>query len=250
TAERSRRTASLAGFAGLVWASLGVVATIEQALDATWQVQGRPGWKAKLIDLGWVLGAGTAFLGSLALTAGARLLPGPATVPTVAVGVGVDVLLFLWMFRGLTNVSVPWSDHLPGAVAGAVGLEALKVVGSVYVPHLVSTSSALYGSLGVVFAILAWLAIGARLVVYASTLNVVRHEQRHGTVTVEIEVPHIDGEVPLAVDRGGAVAEAAPAAPAPAGSGGADGDGPEAGGPPTAAASARADEPGGATGGP
>jgi hypothetical protein len=85
------------------------------------------------------------------------------------------------------------------------------VVGSFYLPRAVSSSSALYGSLGVVFAILAWLAIGARLVVYCSAFNVVRHEQSHGTVTVEIQVPHIQGEVPLSVDRGGAVAEAAPA---------------------------------------
>jgi hypothetical protein len=77
-------------------------------------------------------------------------------------------------------------------------------------PRAISSSSALYGSLGVVFAILAWLAIGARLVVYCSAFNVVRHEQRHGTVTVGIEVPRVGGEVPLVADRGGAVAEAAP----------------------------------------
>jgi uncharacterized BrkB/YihY/UPF0761 family membrane protein len=76
------------------------------------------------------------------------------------------------------------------------------------VPRAVSSASALYGSLGVVFAILAWLAIGTRLIVYASAFNVVRHEQAHGTVTVEIKVPRIEGEVPLTADRGGAVTEA------------------------------------------
>ncbi len=39
------------------------------------------------------------------------------------------------------------------------------------------------------FAILAWLALFARLVVYASALNVVRHEARYGTVTVEVRAP-------------------------------------------------------------
>jgi len=79
----------------------------------------------------------------------------------------------------------------------------------VYVPRLVASSSALYGSIGVVFAILAWLALASRLVVYASALNVVRHEQRHGTVTVEIRVPRLAGEVPLRATRGGAVADTA-----------------------------------------
>ena len=111
------------------------------------------------------------------------------------------------MFRVLTNVTVPWTDHLPGAIAGGVGLGVLKLVGA----HLRApggrSSSALYGSLGVVFAILAWLALAARLVVYAAAFNVVRYEQRHGTVTVGIEVPRIEGEVPLEVTRGGAVSE-------------------------------------------
>ena len=61
--------------------------------------------------------------------------------------------------------------------------------------------------LGIVFAILAWLALAARLIVYASTFNVIRHEQRHGTVTVEIRVPRMAGEVPLSATRGGAVEE-------------------------------------------
>jgi membrane protein len=208
-AEDSRRAASVVGFVGLLWAGLGVVGTLEQALNATWQVRGRPGWKAKLIDLAWLAGAGTVFFATMGLGAWAGELPGPAAVPTVLLGFVTDVVLFLWMFRALTNVSVPWRVHLPGAVAGGVGLEILKLVGTIYVPRAVSSSSALYGSIGVVFAILAWLAIGARLVVYASAFNVVRHEQEHGTVTVEIRVPRIEGEVPLAADRGGAVAEAA-----------------------------------------
>ncbi len=215
-AEDSRRAASLVGLAGLLWGGLGVVGTLEQALNATWQVTGRPGWKAKLVDLAWLAVAGVLFFASIALAPAAASLPGPAVVPTVILGLVLDTVLFLWMFRALTSVSVPWSDHLPGAIAGGVGFEVLKLVGGVYVPRAVSSASALYGSLGVVFAILAWLALSARLVVYASAYNVVRHEQRYGTVTVEIKVPRIEGEVPLQANRGGAVAEAEPADAEPA----------------------------------
>ncbi|HEX6425927.1 MAG TPA: YihY/virulence factor BrkB family protein [Acidimicrobiales bacterium] len=207
TAEDSRRAASAIGFVGLLWAGLGVAGTLRTALNATWQSAGRPGWRAKLVELAWLAGAGALFLVSMALAPVVAALPGPATVPTVALGVVLDVALFLWMFRVLTSAAVPWTDHLPGAVVGGIGLELLKLVGGVYVPRLVASSSALYGSLGVVFAILAWLALASRLVVYASTLNVVRHEQRHGTVTVEIRVPRLAGEVPLSATRGGAVAD-------------------------------------------
>ena len=51
----------------------------------------------------------------------------------------------------------------------------------------IAGSSALYGSIGVVFATLAWLAIYARLIVYGAALNVVQYEAHAGTVT-ELEV--------------------------------------------------------------
>jgi membrane protein len=209
-AEDSRRAASVIGFLGLLWAGLGVVGTLEQALNATWQVKGR-GLVSRPIGLAWLVGAGALFLVSLSLGPLANELPGPAAVPTVVLGLALDVVLFLWMFRTLTNSPVGWRDLVPGAVVGGVGLEILKLVGTIYVPRAVSTASALYGSLGVVFAILAWLAVAARLVLYASAFNVVRYEREHGTVTVGIEVPRIEGEVPLEANRGGVVNETASA---------------------------------------
>jgi membrane protein len=206
TAEDSRRTASLVGFAGLVWAGLGVVGALEVALNAPWQVTGR-GLTSRLVGAGWLLGAGLLFLGSLALSPLLAVLPGPAAVSTLVLGFAIDVVLFLWMFWTLTNVHVPWRVHVVGALVGGVGLEALKLVGGVLVPRTVASSSALYGSLGVVFAILAWLLLSARLVIYAAATNVVRYESRHGTLTVDLEVPNIEGAVPVETTRGGAVAE-------------------------------------------
>jgi hypothetical protein len=43
--------------------------------------------------------------------------------------------------------------------------------------------------------------------VYGAALNVVRYEEHAGTVTVDIEVPRVQGEVPLSATRGGAVEE-------------------------------------------
>lgn len=206
-AEDSRRTASIVGVAGLLWAALGIVGTLAQAFDATWQVKGRPGWKAKLVHLASLAGAAVLFAASTVLGPLAAAVPGPAVVPTALGGLVLDTALLLWLFRMLTNVTVPWRDHLPGAIAGGVALGLLKLVGTIYLPRAVASSSALYGSIGVVFAMLAWLAIMGRVFVYASAFNVVRHEQEHGTDTLTIEVPHIAGEVPVEVTRGGAVAE-------------------------------------------
>jgi membrane protein len=194
------------GLAGLLWSGLGVVGAIQSALNAAWQVTGR-GLLDKLVALRWLLGAGALFLLTAALGPALGLLPGLLKPVVVLVGMALTALLFLWTYTFLPHTTVGWRAHVPGALLMAIGFEALKVVGGIYIPRAVAGSSALYGSLGVVFAVLAWLAIYARLIVYGAVLNVVRYEAHAGTVTVDIEVPRVDGEVPLAANRGGAVQE-------------------------------------------
>lgn len=208
TAEGSRRTASVLGILGLLWAGLAVVGTLQQALNAAWQVRGR-GILDHLVAFGWLVGAGVLFLTSVALGPALRLTPGIARPLTVLVGLALTTFLFVWTYHLLGNSNVRWRVHLPGAVLVAVGFEILKVVGALYVPRAIASASALYGAIGVVFAVLAWFAIYGRLIVYGAVLNVVRYERHAGTVTVEIEVPRIEGEVPLTATRGGAVDEKA-----------------------------------------
>ena len=130
-----------------------------------------------------------------------------------------EIALFWWMFWGLGSRRVGGRDLLPGAIAGGIGFEVLKLVGTVYVPRLVASSSSLYGPLGVVFAVLAWLAFFARLIIYSSTLNAVLYERREGTVQVPIHAPRIPGFKATAATRGGVVLSEAdddPAVPEPA----------------------------------
>jgi membrane protein len=202
TARQSRRSASLVGLAGLLWSGLALVAAMQHAVNATWQVTGR-GWRDKLEGLVWLGGAGTLLLGSLALSAAVNFLPAFLAPLTIVAGLAVNLGLWLWTLKVLANRDVGWRSLLPGAVTGAVGLEVLKLVGSVYVPHAVSSASALYGTLGVVFAILAWLLFFGRLVVYSAVLNVVRWEEDHGTSTVELQVPKVPGQVAVEATRAG-----------------------------------------------
>ncbi len=206
TAEGSRTTASLIGLGGLLWSGLGLVGSLQTALNAAWQVKGR-GLVDKLVALKWLVGAAVLFLTTAALGAVLRMVPGPIKPLTVLAGLALTTLLFLWTYTALGNEHVGWRAHLPGSILVAIGFEILKAVGASYVPQLIASSSALYGSLGVVFATLAWLLFYSRLIVYGAVLNVLRHEAIAGTVTAEIEVPRIDGEVPLTTTRGGAVDE-------------------------------------------
>ncbi|HET7489609.1 MAG TPA: YhjD/YihY/BrkB family envelope integrity protein [Acidimicrobiales bacterium] len=204
TAEASGKAASLLGLAGLLWSGLGLVAAFQMVFDSVWQAPGR-GLKDKLYGLAWLVGAGVLFWSSLGFNLVLRHLPGPAWPFAILANLAVFIPLWLWTFHVLTNRDVGWRALLPGAVVGAVGLQLLQTIGGVWVPRMVSSSSALYGSIGVVFAILAWLLFFGRLVVYAVTLNVVRWEEAHGTVSAEIEVPRMPGRVPLGTTRAGEV---------------------------------------------
>ena len=84
----------------------------------------------------------------------------------LALSLSVNTVLWLWTSWILPNrPTPPWRTLLPGSIVGAVGLEALKIAGAYVVPLMVAKSSALYGTIGVVFALIAWLWVLGRLVV-------------------------------------------------------------------------------------
>ncbi len=201
-AEDSRQAASVVGLAGLLWSGLGLVGALQYIYNSAWQVNDR-GLKDKAVGLAWLVGAALLFVASAAVTTVLRWLPGPVAPLGIVVGFGVSFLLWLWTARVLPNKAVPWRDLVPGALVGAVGLEILKLVGAYYVPKMVASSSALYGSLGVVFAVLAWLAFFGRLVVYSAVVNVVVYERRAGTKTAVVSIPATETDhIPVA-DRSG-----------------------------------------------
>lgn len=183
TAEESRRVASVVGVAGLLWSGLGLVAALQYAYNRVWDIESRRGIRAKAIGLGWLVGAGLLFAAAAGLAAALNFLPTFLAPVGILVGLGVNFALWLWTAKVLPNRDVGWRPLIPGAIFGAVGLEVLKLGGAIYIPRLVESSSQLYGSIGVVFALLAWLLIFSRVVVYSEALNAVlyrRRTERHG----------------------------------------------------------------------
>jgi len=188
TAEENRAATAPVAILALVWSGLGLVNAFQFAFNQVWQVDER-GIKDKAVGVLWLCGAAVLFVGTAAITTVLNWLPGVVAPLGIAVGLLVNVGLWVWTFKVLPNRNLPWRALLPGALLGAVGMEILKVVGGIYVPRAVAHSSELYGSLGVVFAVLAWLLFFGRLSVYAAVLNVVRWEKEVGTQRVSIEVP-------------------------------------------------------------
>jgi membrane protein len=204
TAEGSRRAATVVGLLGLAWSGLGVVGSVQTAINAVWQQVGR-GLADRAYAVGWLLGTAVLLSANASLGVVLGFAPGWAAPIALLGGLAMNTLLFVWTYHLLGHVRVPWRAHLPGAVLLSIGFEVLKAVGAIYVPRAVASSSALYGSLGVVFAVLAWLLVYGRLIVYGAVLNVLRWERDRGTDRITIEVPHqVDG-TPLTATRGGAV---------------------------------------------
>jgi membrane protein len=124
------------------------------------------------VGLGWLLGGGLLLAVGSLVTAGLTELPVLVAPLVLAASLAVDTLLWLWTSWILPNhVSPPLRQLLPGAVVGAVGLEALNIAGGYVVPLLVERSSAVYGTIGTVFALLAWLWVLGRLVVLVTIIE-------------------------------------------------------------------------------
>jgi membrane protein len=202
TAERSRKAASVVGLAGLLWTGLGIVRSLQYVWNSAWQVPGR-GLRDRAVGVVWLGGAAMLFAGSFVLSAGAQLLPWYLAPVGIVAGLASGVGLWLWTAHTLPNRRVGWRPLLPGALLGAAGFELLKVGASFLVPRFVASSSDLYGPVGVVFALLAWLLLFGRLVVYSAVLEVVVWEAGHGTVRLAIDVPARPGIAPLGVTRAG-----------------------------------------------
>jgi membrane protein len=188
TASNSRQASTVIGVIGLAWSGLGLTNALRSAYNRAWQVQDR-GLKDKAFGAIWLVGAAVIFFASIAITTFVRFLPGVLAPLGIVAGILVSFVLFLWTEHTLSDVDVGWRPLVPGAVLGAIGLEALKALGAFLVPNMVASSSALYGTLGVVFAILAWLLFFGRLVVYTAVLNVVLYEAERGTVASAVQVP-------------------------------------------------------------
>ena len=167
------------GLAAAIWAGLGVIYAAQDAMDTMWDVprHGRPNFVAKrlraLAMLG-VVGAGTvagsAVAGISTQLANLALVARIATVFGTAV---INIVALLVGYRLLTTADLKWRTVLPGSVVGGIVLVGLQVIGGWYLTRVVSKAGDTYGAFAGIIGLLTWLALQARIVLYASEINVV-----------------------------------------------------------------------------
>jgi uncharacterized BrkB/YihY/UPF0761 family membrane protein len=118
-----------------------------------------------------------ALPGTVSALVGSRVSVLVEVLTYLAVLVG-GVAFFLVVFRFLTpRCPLSWRDHLPGAVMATVGWLLLQRVGELYVDRVVARVSALYGTLGAVFGLLAFLYVAAYILLLSAELSEVLWER-------------------------------------------------------------------------
>jgi membrane protein len=83
-----------------------------------------------------------------------------------AVAVLAGVVLFLYLLVGMPRLEMPRGVALRGALIGAIGFEALKVLVSSYISDIAGKS--MYGAFGVPVALLLWIYFATRLLLFCA----------------------------------------------------------------------------------
>jgi YihY family inner membrane protein len=166
---------------GILIALYGVLngsTAAQSALDRIWGVPRyrRPDpftARARGVLLLLVLGVGV-----LATTVVSELPSGGVlAVVTAVAAVTVNTGILLAAYTLLTVRSVGLRDIWVGAVTAAVAWQVLQTVGAYYVRNELRGASQVYGVFGIVFGLMAWIYLGAVIMLMSAEINAVRADR-------------------------------------------------------------------------
>lgn len=170
TARDSARFASIVGFIGVITVGTSFAGSIATAYNVQWGVVGR-GLIERARALVWLAGIGVLFGIGVAATAFWTRFPTIFTPFLMVVTVAINAVAWGFTSWWLPNRKISLRVLLPSALVGAVSLELLKIAGGIWVPRLIKNASELWGAIGVVFALIAWILIFGRVVVYVTVIE-------------------------------------------------------------------------------
>jgi YihY family inner membrane protein len=164
------------GILGTLWGGLGITQSAQDAMNALWSIPHtrRPNYWWRLTrGLGSLVLLATGVVLATVLAQLSRIRPGPAGLLALAGSLLLNLLLLVAMFQTLTGRWVAWRQLLPGAAFAAVGWSALQTLGVYVLDRQLEQANLIYGVFAVVIVLLSWLYLSARLLLYATEINVV-----------------------------------------------------------------------------
>ena len=194
-ADRPREgmVATILGLGTLLFAAIGVVVQLKDALNTVWDVKSPPGkglWRfarTYVLSLAGVLALGFLLLISLLLTAAlsavgkyiAPYLPeGALQIAGSAASFAVISVLFAMMFKWLPDTRVEWRDVWLGAILTAALFELGKFVIGFYIGKQGLEST--YGAAASIVVVLIWIYYSAQLVLMGAEFTKV-YARRYGS---------------------------------------------------------------------
>jgi membrane protein len=176
--------ATLMGLGALIFAAIGVVVQLKDALNTVWEVDETPGhgvWhfvRNYVVSLAAVLALGFLLLVSLLVTAGLAVF-GKYAAPyaqewllhavTILTSVGVISLLFAMMFKWLPDATIDWYDVWLGAVLTAVLFEIGKSAIGFYIGKQGLEST--YGAAASIIVILIWVYYSSQIILMGAEVT-------------------------------------------------------------------------------
>lgn len=227
TAIARRASIGIVGLVGVLLTGLGWIGNLRAAVDACWgrRPPQRNFVMAKVANLGVLCGLGLAVLVSIGLTAagtslaqllirhaGAENLTGAhylLTAVGIVLAIAGDMLVLFWLLVMLPGAKPPRSVALLGVVVGAVGFEILQLAGTYIITR--SSHSPTAGPLAGIVAILIWIQLVARLILFcAAWMAVLTEAARVSAAAEALPAPVLTGSpAPATTDERPAVSPAA-----------------------------------------
>jgi membrane protein len=185
--------ATVIGVGALVFAAVGVVVQLKDALNTVWEVESPPGsgiWRfvrTYIWSLAGVLSLGFLLLVSMLLTAGlsaagkyiAPYLPeAMLQIAGFLASFAVIAVLFAMMFKWLPDTPIAWRDVWLGAILTAALFEVGKFLIGLYIGKQGLEST--YGAAASIVIVLIWVYYTAQLVLMGAEFTNV-YARRYGS---------------------------------------------------------------------
>ena len=175
--------ATFLGIGTLLFAAIGVVVQLKDALNTVWEVQ-QPGqgvWqfmRSYVVSLAAVLALGFLLLVSLVVTTGLAAV-GKFAAPymqewvlhliSILVSLSVISLLFAMMFKWLPDAEVNWYDVWLGAIITAVFFELGKAAIGFYIGKQGLEST--YGAAASIIVVLIWVYYTSQIILMGAEVT-------------------------------------------------------------------------------
>jgi membrane protein len=162
-----------------LYGSRGVASALQRAMNHVWQVPKykRGGLMGNLKSLLIVIVAGLTFI----ITG---VLSSYATAPKSNIGLRVAaiVISLLITFVGVMQIfklsiaeKHTYKELYIGSIVASIGLQIVQAVGGFLITHELKKLSSLYGTFAIIFAILFWIYLQVRIILYATEIDIIRN---------------------------------------------------------------------------